>query len=164
MPSLQALSVTWVEILERIPVEGRGDPVAKLRVEPPLALDLVGDEGLPGEQRIPVRLRLEHRAHARLVEVTDAVLAVARDEGNGGALLGEREYGSRGGAVDPRQGGRQMGFEIHGSRWLRVGWHPDHLGHGSRSLGARIVVGFNRLARSAAFFQKQAPGALRRSR
>src|SRR5581483_7987382 len=105
--------VRKVEVLERVAVERRDHLLAQLGRELLLALDLLEDERLARQDRVPFLARVEHGADRDLVEVAGALLPVARDERDGRAVRGEREHGLRRRRPDLRHLQSEKALEIH---------------------------------------------------
>jgi hypothetical protein len=119
------LTVGVVEVLERIEVEGRENPLPQLGGERRVAFDRLHHDGLAGEDLVEQVPRLEGAPHGGPVEVAGALLAVAGDEGHRRPSGGEVEDGPRPGERDAGTAGGEPGIEGGG----------EGLAHGGRSKG-----------------------------
>ena len=115
-----------IKIFEPREIERRAQLGRQLGRQLPLPLDLAEDERLPLHDLVPGLLRVDDRADRDLVELARLLLAVARDEGDGGAAVGQLEHGVRRGQGNLRMTVREPFRKVHesptpcGSKFVRL--------------------------------------------
>ena len=108
---LALLLVRQIQIFQRGQVVRALDARAQVVGKLALPLDLGNDETLALADAVPGFLAVDDRANGHLVEGASLFLAIARDEGHGGAFLGQAQNRGHAGSGDPRMRRRHPGGE-----------------------------------------------------